>query len=207
MLISHRALRQYTFLLVALCLALPVVAAIPDHVGRLPLLKAAPGRFLVASPAMRFNYFRESIILLTQHDRRGSMGVIINRPTILSLAGLLPEYTLQRGYLPLHEGGPVQPLQLSLLVKNPRAQPPSAGDGGLAFVSGTRAVLNLLPAISTIADFRLYSGYCGWTPGQLQSEIRRGAWRVMEGDPALVFEAYPDLLWQRMWRRAWGERE
>ncbi len=148
---------------------------------------------------MKFNYFHESIILLTQHDRRGSMGVIINRPTILSLAGLLPESSFQRGDLPLNEGGPVQPFQLSLLVKSQRARPPLAGTDGLAFISGTRAVLNVLTAISAIADFRLYSGYCGWAPGQLQSEIRHGAWLVMEGDAALVFETYPDLLWQRMW--------
>jgi len=201
MLISHRALRRYAFPLVTLCLALPAIAAIPRQAGQLPVLAAAPGRFLVATPAMALNYFRESVILLTQHNHRGSMGIIINRPTILSMAGLLPEYSRGRGSAPLLEGGPVQPTQLSLLMKNERLPPSLAGSGGLAFIFGTRPVLNILPAIPASADFRIYSGYCGWAPGQLQSEISRGAWLVMEGDAALVFETYPDLLWQRMlWR-------
>ncbi len=157
----------------------------------------AAGRLLVASPAMAGGYFAHTVILLTRHDRHGSLGVIINRPTSLPLAVLLPEH---RRLAPLFllEGGPLQPTLLSLVLAG-RGLPDDFDDPGrLLFVSGTAEVLKILHGLPPGMTLRVYGGYCGWGPGQLQAEIRQGAWRVVEGDAALLFSSHPRLLWQRI---------
>jgi len=187
-----------------LAMSLSTLAATPDAGDKPLVLPPAAGRLLVATPAMRGNYFRESVILLTAHGRMGSVGVILNRPTVLRLSDLLPR---RGGSLTLFEGGPVHPHLLSLLVLVPEQGFHQVGNtAGLSFVFGTQQVLDRLPVLRHGWRYRVYSGYSGWAPGQLMSEIRRGAWYVVEGDSAQVFDIHPDLLWVRLMRRVFPLR-
>lgn len=186
--------------LICVCsLASPSLAAIGEAQHRSLSLAPAVGRLLVATPAMGSNYFRESVILLTAHGRMGSVGVIINRPTVLKVADLLPR---SGGRSPVYEGGPVHPHLMSLLVMSPRDGGTSSRKmHGVSFVFGTRQVLERLPLLHHGWRYRLYTGYSGWAPGQLEREIQRGAWYVLESGGAQIFDIHPDLLWLRLIRR------
>ena len=188
-------------LLSVMCLALGLpagrtLAALTSHDGRIYNLAPAAGRFLVATPAMRGNYFRETVVFITSHDQRGTTGVIINRPTMLVASDLFPT----RSTVPVYEGGPVLPTVASVLLDSRHPFTPLR-PGGISYLFGTFHVLRLLAGLSPHSVARVYFGYCGWAPGQLQSEIARGAWYVVEGDRNLVFDSQPDWLWARLLRR------
>ncbi len=199
----NRTRPPLTFVLLsAMCLLLSLpagrtLAALTSHDGRIYNLTPAAGRFLVATPAMRGNYFRETVVFITTHDQRGTTGVIVNRPTMLAASDLFPT----RNPVPIYEGGPVLPTVASVLLASQHPITPLR-PGGISYLFGTFHVLRLLAGSTPHGgEARIYFGYCGWAPGQLQSEIARGAWYVVEGDRSLVFDAQPDWLWARLLRR------
>ncbi len=192
-----RAGHRRWMLLLTAALAMTVQAGIRDSGGALPDLAPAAGRFLVATPLMKSGYFRESVIFITNHGQAGTIGLIVNRPILLDIAHLVPDVPRYFAALPAYEGGPVQRGVLSLMVREGR----NTRNGWLRFVFGSPQSSGLLANLGHGSEPRLFSGYCGWAPGQLQAEIRRGAWHVLPADDELIFDAYPGLLWQRLLRR------
>ena len=173
-------------------------SAIDTHDGRLPDLPPAAGRFLVATPLMERNYFRGSVIFLASHGSRGTLGLIVNRPLFVDTGRLAPEAPLRFHDLPVHEGGPVQPGMLSLMVRETAS---GRQQGWLRFLFGTVQSLRLLSVLGRHSEPMLFSGYCGWAPGQLEAEILRGAWHVVPADDELIFDTDAELLWMRLQRR------
>ncbi|HFQ92313.1 MAG TPA: YqgE/AlgH family protein [Chromatiales bacterium] len=162
------------------------------------------GKFLVASRKMRFTRFRETVIFLTRHDERGTVGVVVNRPYVAT------EIRARDARVPglsawwhLYAGGPVEPWRYSILLE---ASSPYLNKGhdasNLMFFSGAENVMRFTSRHVRHGSHRVFSGYAGWYPGQLMKEIRLGAWHVLPGDTRLVFDSHPSLLWQRMIRRA-----
>ncbi len=168
--------------------------------------EAAPGsfagRYLVALPEMTDPRFSETVIYLVEHDANGAFGLIVNRTMgEVALADLLDRLGIDpgkaEGSLRIYYGGPVEP--------------------GLGFVihsrmyrtKGTRPLgdhLALSPGVPVLRDLaagrgprhRLIAfGYAGWGPGQLEAEIARGGWAVIEGDPGLIFGRDDARKWQR----------
>jgi len=174
-------------LLVALACATPASA-----------LEPAIGRFLIAKPQVS-GFFAASVIVLVDHGEHGSLGLIVNRPTALPLAEVLPELTERRE--PAFLGGPVAQDQLLLLV---RGEPPpgSARVLDTVHVSGNRDTLKALLAESGAKhEFRAYVGYAGWAPRQLDGEIARGDWLVANGDDASVFTRESGSLWDELFQK------
>ncbi len=161
------------------------------------------GKLLVASRKMRFTRFRETVIFLTRHDERGTVGIIINRPyvtTEISEADArIPEL---RAWWHLYAGGPVEPYIYSILLEARRPYQSKRHDASnLMFFSGAENVMRFTSRGVRHGNHRVYSGYAGWYPGQLMKEIRLGAWHVLPGDTRLIFDSHPAFLWQRMIRR------
>ncbi len=161
------------------------------------------GTFLVASRKMRFTRFRETVIFLTRHDERGTVGIIVNRPFVTAdvteADARIPEL---KGWWRLYSGGPVEPHIYSILIEsrnNSRKRNYSATN--LMFFSGAGNVVRFTSHRNWRGHYRVYAGYTGWYPGQLMKEIRLGAWHVMPGDTRLIFDGHPSFLWQRMIRR------
>lgn len=155
----------------------------------------ARGRFLVASPELADPNFTQTVVLLIEHGPEGSWGLVINRPTQVPLARMFPEEKAFAGREALlYSGGPVSPGQLLLLVLAER--PPV----GARFVFG-EVHLALSPVVlrgpdaGLITDFRAYAGYSGWAPGQLEMEIARGDWGLLEADALAVFAAEVEGVW------------
>lgn len=180
-----------------MAIALLIPGTLPTGMERSP----SKGLFLVADPRLTDPNFRESVVLLTRHGEEGSVGLIINRPTALSISEVLPDLRAEGAPSGvLFAGGPVSRNGLSLLLQAER--PPRGVEavmGNLYFGVNVRETIGLLKKTER---FRVYAGYAGWAPGQLEAEIGRGDWHLLPGDPVLLFEKDPDAVWAELLRRS-----
>lgn len=183
----------------------------------LPPLRAAEGDaeaprpnsvFLVASRTLLDPNFRETVLLVTQHGGGGPVGVIINRPSRIPLARLFPDIEGLSGRPDkvLH-GGPVGPRVLVFVFRAPSAPPNAIALLDGVYMSLDQSLLReLLKRDSPLEGLRVYAGYAGWAPGQLQAEIARGSWHLAAADAHSIFAADLDKLWDEQLRRATARR-
>lgn len=162
------------------------------------------GTLLVAARDMGNTPFARTVILVIEHGDSGAHGLVLNRRTELSLADVLPgtvDADGGRDY-PLYSGGPVRQHQLGILVRTttPRdgVEQILPGVGHTAQASVFDAVLASGPDETGI---RVFAGYAGWAPEQLESEIARDHWHILDATSALVFTSPGENLWQRMIER------
>ncbi len=170
--------------------------------GPVLAFSVTPGTFLVAREGFADPRFRDSVVLLIQHDANGSAGVIVNRPSRLPLSELVPEgSSLARDAAVLWYGGPVDPQSLLALVRV-RRKPPEPADEilGRLYLTGLN-VLSEWPLFDReVLDCKVFSGYAGWQPGQLMAELQRGDWTLLPVDEESVFSAPDEALWERLRR-------
>jgi len=174
-------------------------------IGR-PADVPAAGLLLVAAPTLE-EPFEQAVILLLEHDESGTLGIVLNQPTSLDVGTVLPDWRDHLTGQPiLFQGGPVAlDSALGLAAAAEPAEPE-----GFRRVSGPLGLIDLDTPVDEIAPhlqaLRIYAGYAGWAPGQLQDEIDRGSWAVVAaGDPVSdAFLADPDSLWGAVLRRAGG---
>ena len=128
------------------------------------------GRLLVATPVLGDPNFAGSVVLVADHDADGAMGLILNRPLDVTVADAVP---ILQGFVhdgePVHAGGPVQPeavMALGDFVDGARS--PSIAFGSVGFLPAD-ADETLDPAVVNRA--RVFAGYAGWGPGQLEGEL------------------------------------
>src|ERR1700735_2991018 len=169
------------------------------------------GRLLVATPLLGDPNFRRTVILVVEDEPdEGTLGVLLNRPTEAPVGQVLESWTdLVTGPSVVFRGGPVAPNSALALAIVPGADEPVGGRPlhGAAVMSRTgRVALDAPPQLLAggIASLRVFAGYAGWGPGQLQAEIDEGAWYVVSGEPADGFLAAPERLWKIVLRRQGG---
>lgn len=161
------------------------------------------GRLLIAGPTLLDPNFVRTVVLVAQHGEEGSLGVVLNRPAELTVGDAVPELTdVLDGSEHMWVGGPVQPTGVVVLAEWEDPDP-SAG-----LVVGD---IGLLAARSDVEDLagaarraRVYAGYTGWGPGQLDSELEREDWIVADSLPEDVFTEEPGELWSAALRRLGG---
>jgi putative transcriptional regulator len=165
---------------------------------------APNGVLLVAKPDLGDPNFRETVVLVTRHPGGGAVGVVLNRPTRMPASQLLPEHEALRGRPDrLFAGGPVSPRALVAVFRS--KDRPEAALRVLAdvYLSLDGVFLDgLLRRPDAPRELRVYAGYAGWAPGQLEAEIARDDWYVLEPDAATIFRADPATLWRELHRRA-----
>lgn len=170
------------------------------------------GGLLVATPLLDDPNFRRSVVLILEHDLGGgTLGVVLNRPSDISVTQVLPVWDpLVTGPSVLFEGGPVQTDSALALAAVPSGEEPL---GWRELHSGTPAVsrlgtvdLDAPPEIlqGEIAQMRIFAGYAGWTAGQLESEIAEGAWYIVDSEVGDTFHTDPGALWRHVLRRQKG---
>jgi putative transcriptional regulator len=159
----------------------------------------AKGMFLVATPTIDGGPFFESVVLLLSHGEDGTLGLILNRETRVSLSEALPDLDVEAPSHTLYFGGPVALEGLLVLFRS--VVPPENAEAVIEDVhfSGDRDVLETLVKENQQSDeIRIFIGHSGWAPGQLDAELRRGAWDVMPADAFTVFQTKPELLWEHL---------
>ena len=163
------------------------------------------GRLLVAVPELADPHFRRSVVLLLDHDRQGALGVVLDRPSDIVVEDVLPGWgALAAEPGRVHTGGPVQPEAAICLARLPAD---SGRRPGLALVPGSRrlATVDLDGDPDEIgahlAGLRVFAGYAGWAPEQLDAEISAGGWFVVDALPGDVLAPDPEHLWRDVLRR------
>ncbi|MET9874565.1 YqgE/AlgH family protein [Actinacidiphila glaucinigra] len=170
------------------------------------------GRLLVATPALADPNFDRAVVLLLDHDEEGSLGVVLNRPTPVGVGDVLEPWAgLAGAPQVVFQGGPVSldsALGLAVVPGEPR-------DGEDAEPLGWRRVFGAIGLVdleappellaAELGSLRIFAGYAGWGPGQLEDELVEGAWYVVESEPGDVFSPDPDQLWRSVLRRQRSE--
>lgn len=164
------------------------------------------GTLLVASPQLTDATFARAVVLVLRHDENGTIGIMLNRPTNIAPAAVLPELASSVGTYEgkLFRGGTIAPTRFLYLVRGLAA----------ATVTGPEVIEKVFLSIDDagLADMvrladgtnelRLYAGHAAWVPGQLQAEIRAGGWQMLTATPELVFHEDPGSLWTELEGRA-----
>ncbi|UCG11828.1 MAG: YqgE/AlgH family protein [Deltaproteobacteria bacterium] len=188
----------------------PTLSALPSPVSPLSSKRIKPdetlsaGKLLVASRNLRDPNFAETVVLLIEYDWYGAMGLIINRPTDVKLSKLFPETKeLQRRQDTAYIGGPVGKSKMLLLIRSPSQPDGSRPVFNDIYVSGSQEVLErMIDGTAEAQQFRLFVGHAGWVPGQLDREISRGSWHVVQADTETVFDKAPGEIWPDLIRRS-----
>lgn len=191
--------------IVALLLALLVTS---HAFATSPQLEPKKGRFLVATSNLAQTSFKETVIFVTHYSSRGATGIAINRPANIPMKEAFPSIKeLKNINDTIFLGGPVKTDGIFVLMKTKR---PHAGMRevveNIYFTVGLNAVIHGLPKSVEGEATRAYAGYSGWAPGQLQTEIERGDWIIVESDPEIIFDENPDNIWKKLtkiWSGNW----
>ncbi len=159
----------------------------------------AAGKLLIAKPELADPNFAESVVLIVHYDDdKGAVGLILNRRSNVPLSKVLPQVKGARED-PVYEGGPVETASAQALLRSREKPEEATKILSDVYASGNKDVIEkLVTSGARPSDFRLYAGYAGWSPGQLQKEIELGGWSVLRATTEIVFDANPDSLWQRL---------
>ena len=180
------------------------VAGVADVASQVPLSRnpaeVRAGRLLYAAPGMGDPRFAETVILIIEHNRDGTAGVVINQPTEVSLRKALPDLPeARRSELSVYWGGPVQPEVTIALFREPGASQSSQRMlPGVYLSRDSEDLRAVLAAPRPDRNVRIYSGYAGWSRGQLASEMQKNQWLLDDGDASQVFAPDPTRLWERV---------
>jgi putative transcriptional regulator len=176
----------------------------PDRPGR---PGALGGRLLVAAPQLDDPNFTRTVVLVIEHGEPGAVGVVLNRPLHVEVGEILATWREQAEAAPpavVFSGGPVSPDAVIALA---RPAVPTDPDQWRAVVPGLGVVdLSVAPEDQPVAlgGTRLFSGYAGWGPGQLEHELEDGGWLVVDALAADAFSETPGELWHDVLQRQGG---
>jgi putative transcriptional regulator len=164
------------------------------------------GHFLISEINLTDPNFFRSVILMITHDTEGAFGLVVNRPSKFTLGELVEgvEDTPAAG-IPVYVGGPVQQELLFVLhAEFPDFSDSEAGErpvDGVVFEPATRPLLTYLKEQwSELSEHerptvRLYAGYAGWGPGQVETELRAESWVVLKAAFGIIFHPNPEQGW------------
>jgi putative transcriptional regulator len=154
------------------------------------------GQLLLDSGQLQGSFFQRTVVLICQHDADGAFGLVLNRETGNNVGQMvvadLPDSLKE---CPLYLGGPVQPSALSFLHSD--AFIPDANVmPNLSLGHSLDSLTEIGESLSATRKIKMFAGYAGWSPGQLEGEMKRKAWITHPASLELVFETAPEKLWQ-----------
>jgi putative transcriptional regulator len=168
-------------------------------------MQSLKGQLLVAGPGLVDPNFRRTVVLVGEHTDEGALGVVLNRASETTVDDAVPELSALAVDLGrVHVGGPVLPSAIVVLADFVEPERSSA----LVLESvGFLAAETDPEELGELRRARVFAGYAGWGPGQLDDELEDGSWIV---EPALVQDVFtgdPDELWSDVLRRKGGPFE
>jgi putative transcriptional regulator len=166
-------------------------------------VRSLRGQLLVAGPVLDDPNFRRTVLLVGEHGQDGAMGVILNRPTSVTVAEAVPPLaSLVEGGDLVHLGGPVQPRAVVVLADF--VDPTDAADLVFDSVGFLPGEIEDADDVGPVRALRVFAGYAGWSPGQLEGELEDGSWFVLPARASDIFGVEPDGLWREVLRRQGG---
>ena len=165
-------------------------------------LNLLPG-VLIAMPSLLDPNFNRTAVLMVQHDDEGSLGLVLNRPTKHACAEVAKSldisWSLDENHF-IAVGGPVEPQSLWMVHPSEWAFEESIQIGAGLSVSRSETALRALCRAREDL-IRMFIGYAGWGPGQLEQEIKEGAWLVTHSSESLIFETAEAEIWDRAFQQ------
>ncbi len=163
------------------------------------------GHFLISSVHLVDPNFYRTVVLLVQHGTDGAFGLVVNRSSERTLSSVLPD--VGDGVdIPLYIGGPVQQDYLFILHGGlpPKVQSEAAASPapGVFFEPATKGLIAYFAedwislSKKEKPKLRMFAGYSGWGPGQLEREIREHSWFILRAREDLVFQSDPEGIWR-----------
>ena len=161
------------------------------------------GQLLVAAPGLLDPNFHRTVVLVGEHGEEGAMGVVLNRPSEIAVGEAAPPLAdFGDPDALIHVGGPVQ--QQAIVVLGEFEDPERAGVlvfGTVGFLPGE---IEDAAELGGLTRVRVFAGYAGWGPGQLEDELEESSWIVEAALPDDVFTTEPERLWSAVLRRKGG---
>jgi putative transcriptional regulator len=158
--------------------------------------KSLRGQLLLDNGRLHGSFFHRSVILICQHDAEGAFGLVLNRSTGNKVGeALVANVPDNLKDLSLFLGGPVQPQALSFLHSD-SFLPEANVLPNLNLGHSIDALVEVGEDFSASRQLKVFAGYAGWSPGQLDEEMGRGTWLTHPASLTLVFHAHPEELWK-----------
>jgi putative transcriptional regulator len=161
------------------------------------------GQLLLASPALQDPNFRRTVILVGAHSEEGAMGVVLNRPSQVTVGEAVPQLEPAVDEREtVYVGGPVQPSSIVFLAEF--LDPSPAGLMVLGRIGFPAPEADIDKLAEATARRRVFAGYAGWGEGQLDEELEEGDWIPHPARPDDVFTDDPEDLWSEVLTRKGG---
>ena len=165
-------------------------------------VQSLKGQLLIAGPALLDPNFRRTVVLVGEHSEDGALGLVLNRSSETTVDEAVPELiAIVDGLEQVHVGGPVQPSAIVVLADF--VDPDRAGSLVLDSVGFLPSEVDP-DELGELRRARVFAGYAGWGPGQLDGELEEGSWIVEPAMPDDVFTLEPEGLWSEVLRRKGG---
>jgi len=172
------------------------------------MTQSLTGQFLVASRHLRDPNFYQSIVLIVEHNSSGAMGLIVNRPSTLTVAKALQgHFELPETETPVFTGGPVEKAALFILHNSAQYDGNESPIVPGLFVGNSVEVFEEIVQVVAAGEddslkYRIFAGCAGWAPRQLENEIERGDWYLQPATAELIFDEDPYSVWSRLCQSA-----
>ena len=165
-----------------------------------PVKELATGKILIAQRDLPDPNFTRTVVLIVELNTEGTVGLILNRRSDVTLASVFGKMKPHEGSSPVfYLGGPVQiDGVIGLLRADTGPKDTRHVFGDVYVTSGREPLEEMVAAGADPSRFRAYLGYSGWSPGQLERETAQGSWRVLKSVAGTVFDPNPDSLWDRL---------
>ncbi len=161
------------------------------------LKKPKAGHLLIAEPLLNDDHFTRAVILLCEHSNEGSVGFILNQPSDFELQDLLKDITGKAHVV--FKGGPVQNNTLHMLHRIPNILGAGLKIANGIYWGGSFDEIGDNESIGVKGrnDLRLFLGYSGWAPGQLENEVKEGTWLIATATDEIVFDTKHEDVWKK----------
>lgn len=187
----------------------------PTEEGQQQAPRYLSGYFLISETELQDPNFIRTVVLMIQHDDQGAFGLVVNRQTELTLAGIIDKYEgTQQGEIPVFIGGPVE--QHYLFVIHSGLPEKYSSDHVVEVVEGVVFEPDFKLVDEYLSDvweqtppedrphIHLFGGYSGWAAGQLENELEYRSWVLLPATKDIVFHPEPEEGWNEALRKKGG---
>jgi putative transcriptional regulator len=175
----------------------------PENQAAMTESDSLRGHCLISAKRLRDQNFYKTVVLLVEHGSDGAMGLVINRPSCVTVAHALSEhFKLPETDDLVYVGGPVEPSALFILHNSAELDGNESPVVPGVFVGSSAEVFEQIVRTSAEGDpdiqFRIFSGCAGWAPGQLEGELARGDWHSLPAEVERIFGDDPYAVWDNL---------
>ncbi|HLQ84879.1 MAG TPA: YqgE/AlgH family protein [Salinisphaeraceae bacterium] len=155
-------------------------------------------QFLLAMPGSVSGNFDQSLTFIAEHNDDGAMGLVVNKPSDLSVGDMLAQMQIDADIhpgIPVYWGGPVQPERGFVLHRDEGEWESTLHVGHGLAITTSRDILEAIGNGSGPADYLIALGYAGWGDGQLENEMLHNSWLNIPADAQIIFDTPVARRW------------